>query len=124
LNAIFGKELDITTAYSITCYARLPSFLAALMGVTVVLFGDVERFNPQNPMPTNVAFFLNAVEVPKVLYSLASSVDIFTIWFIPLLGVGFSEASGRKVKAFSIFGCFAGFWVVWVLIKVGFSLLT
>jgi hypothetical protein len=123
VNTIFGKELKFATAYAVTCFARLPSILAALMGLLLIFLGDVEHFNPQNPMPTNVGFFLNPLETSKPLYTLASSIDVFTIWFLILLGIGFSAATGRKVKASSILACYAGLWVVWVLIWVGFAMI-
>ena len=123
VNAIFGKELNFATAYSVTCYASLPGILGSLMGLVMIFVGDVERFNPQNPTPTNVGFFLNPLETAKPLYTLASSIDVFTIWFLILLGIGFSEATSQKVKSSSIFGCYAGLWVLWVLIKLGFALM-
>ena len=123
INAIFGKELNFATAYSITCYASLPSIMGSLMGLVMIFLGDVERFNPQNPAPTNVGFFLNPLETAKPLYALASSIDVFTIWFLILLGIGFSTATGRKVKSSTILACYAGLWALWVLIKVGFALI-
>jgi hypothetical protein len=122
VNAIFGKDLEFPVAFSVTCYSHLPSILASLMGLAMIFLGDVERFNVQNPIPTNPGFFLNPLETSKPLYVLASSLDIFTIWFLVLLGIGFSAATGRKVKSSSIFACFAGLWIVWVLIKLGFTL--
>jgi len=122
VNAIFGKDLEFPVAFSVTCYSHLPSILAMLMGLAMIFLGDVERFNVRNPIPTNPGFFLNPLETSKPLYVLASSLDIFTIWLLVLLGIGFSAATGRKVKASSIFACFAGLWIVWVLIKLGLSL--
>ena len=122
VNAIFGKDLEFPVAFSVTCYSHLPSILASLMGLAMIFLGDVERFNVRNPIPTNPGFFLNPLETSKPLYVLASSLDIFTIWFLVLLGIGFSAATRRKVKSSSIFACFAGLWIVWVLIKLGLSL--
>lgn len=89
INAIFGKDLNFTTSYAVACYASLPGILGSLMGLAMIFLGDVERFNPQNPTPTNLGFFLNPLETAKPLYSLASSIDVFTVWFLILLGIGF-----------------------------------
>ncbi len=124
LNSFFGAQLKFKTVFSVTCYSQLVGVLGVLTGLAVILFGDVERFNAQNPMPTNVGFFLNPLETSKPILALAGSLDIFTIWFFILLGVGLSEASGRKVKALSIFLVYFGLWSVWVLGKVGFAALT
>jgi hypothetical protein len=123
VNLILGAQAKFKTVFSLICYADLVTLLGALMAVAVILFGDPDHFNAQNPVPANVGFFLNPREVSKPLYSLASSADIFTIWFLILIGIGLSEGTGRKVKPLSIFLVFAGFWVVWILVKMGLSML-
>jgi hypothetical protein len=123
VNQIFGASAKFKTAFSVACYAYLPSILGALMVLAIILFGDPARFNADNPAPTNVGFFLNPLETSKPLYKFASSVDIFTLWLLILLGIGFSEAAGRKVKARSVFLVFFGLWMVWVLGKVGLAAL-
>lgn len=124
LNSFFGAQLKFKTVFSVTCYSQLVGILGVLTGLAVILFGDVERFNAQNPMPTNIGFFLNPLETSKPLLALTSSFDIFTVWGLILLGIGLSEAVGRKVKAVSIFLIYFGLWSVWVLGKVGIAALT
>ncbi len=124
LNSFFGAQLKFKTVFSVTCYSQLVGVLGVLTGLAVILFGDVERFNAQNPMPTNIGFFLNPMETSKPLLALTSSFDIFTVWGLILLGIGLSEASGRKVKAKSIFLVYFGLWAVWILGKVGIAALT
>jgi len=123
VNAIFGGGINFKMALAVTCYANLVTVLMSLIVVAVVLFGDAEHFNPQSPAPTNPGFFLNPNETPKPLLSLAGSLDVFTLWVIALLGVGFSEATGRKVKTASLTLTIFGVWLIWVLIKMGFSTL-
>ncbi len=124
LNSFFGAQLKFKTAFSVTCYSQLVGVLGVLTGLAVILFGDAERFNAQNPMPTNVGFFLNPLETSKPVLALAGSADLFTIWGLVLLGIGLSEASGRKVKAKSIVIVYAGLWAVWIAGKVGIAALT
>jgi hypothetical protein len=123
LNLIFGAQAKFKTVFSLVCYANLVSLLGSLMALGMILFGDPEHFNAQNPVPSNVGFFLNPHEVSKPLYSLASSADIFSIWLLILLGVGLSKATGGKVKPLSIFLAYAGLWVIWILVKVGLSMI-
>jgi hypothetical protein len=123
VNVIFGARTKFKTVFSLICYANLVSLLGSLMAVAVILFGDPDHFNPQNPVPSNVGFFLNPREVSKPLYALASSADIFTIWLLILMAVGLSEGTGRKVKPLSIFLVYAGFWVIWILVKVGLAMI-
>ena len=119
VNLIFGAQTKFKKVFSLICYANLVSLLGSLMAVAVILFGDPDHFNAQNPVPSNVGFFLNPREVSKPLYSLASSADIFSIWLLILMAVGLAEGTGRKVKPLSIFLAYAGFWVIWILVKVG-----
>jgi hypothetical protein len=123
VNAIFGAHANFKTAFSVACYAYLPAILGGLMALAIILFGDPERFNAENPIPSNVGFFLNPLETSKPLYKFAASVDIFTLWLIILLGIGFSEAAGRKVKPRSVFLVFFGLWVLWILGKVAWAAL-
>jgi len=123
VNLILGGQTKFKTVFSLICYANLVSLLGSLMAVAVILFGDPDHFNAQNPVPANVGFFLNPREVSKPLYSLASSADIFTIWLLILMAVGLAEGAGRKVKPLSIFLVYAGFWVIWILVKVGLAMI-
>ena len=123
VNLIFGARLKFKTVFSLICYANLVSLLGALMAVAVILFGDPDHYNPQNPVPSNIGFFLNPREVSKPLYALASSADIFTVWFLILAAVGLSEGTGRKAKPLQIFGVYAGFWAIWILVKMGLAML-
>jgi hypothetical protein len=123
LNPILGAQAKFKTVFSLVCYADLISLLGSLMAVAMILFGDPEQFNAENPVPSNVGFFLNPHEVSKPLYSLASSADILTIWLLILLGVGLSKATGGKVKPLPIFLLYVGIWLVWVLGKAGLKLI-
>ena len=118
VNGLFGVQLNFKKSFSVACYANLVSMLGVVMGVAMILFGDPERFNPNNPISSNIGFFLNPLETSKPLLAMASSLDIFSFWLIALLGIGYSAASGGKVKAFSIraifFGCcWSSPWAKW-----------
>jgi hypothetical protein len=121
-NAIFGGRIKFKTAFAVTCYSSLVSVLGSILAVLMILFGDVEHFDAQNPGPTNLGFFLNP-DTPKPLMSLASSFDLLTLWFIVLLGIGFSEATARKVKPAALTVTIFGIWLLWVLAKMGLATL-
>jgi hypothetical protein len=118
---IYGAPAKFKAVFSATCYANLVSVLGVVMGVALILFGDPEHFNAQNPIPSNVGFFLNPLETSKPLYSLASSADILWIWTMILMAMGWSRVSGGKAKTLPVFLAFAGIWLIWVLGKMGFA---
>ncbi|MBZ5542823.1 MAG: YIP1 family protein [Acidobacteriia bacterium] len=124
VNGILGGKLGFKTSLSVAAYSILPGAISSLMTVAVILFGDVERFNPNNPSPTNLGFFLNPLETSKPLMAVASSVDLFSVWTLVLLGIGYSEVTGRKVKALSVSMIYLGALLVWVLGKVGLAAIT
>jgi hypothetical protein len=124
VNGILGSKVDFKTSLSVVAYSSLIGAISSLMTVAVILFGDVERFNPNNPSPTNLGFFLNPLETSKPVMALASSVDLFSVWTLVLLGIGYSAATGGKVKPFTVSMLYLGALLVWVLGKVGLAMLT
>ncbi|MBI4167095.1 MAG: YIP1 family protein [Acidobacteria bacterium] len=123
VNGIYGGQLDFKRSFSVACYANLINVIGVLMAVMIMFFGDPERFNPNNPMPSNPGFFLNPLETSKPLLAFAGSLDLFSFWLIALLGIGYSAASGGKAKAFSISAFFLGGWLIIALAKVAFELI-
>jgi len=121
VNAIFGGNVKFKTFFSVASYADLPALLGVILGLVVILLGGTDNFDPQNPMPVNLAFFLNYKEVPKPLFSLAGSVDIVAIWTLILLGLGMSRATGGKVKPLPITLSFLGAWAIWIGGKVALA---
>lgn len=124
VNAIFGGGTNFKVCFSVICYANLVGFIGGVLAIVMVLFGDPEQFNVQNPVPTNVGFFLNMRETPKLLYTIASSFDVFTTWILILAALGLSAATAKKVRPLPIFLTYLGAWLLWVLIKGGFAMLT
>lgn len=122
-NAIYGGEVNFKTAYSVATYSFIPSVFSSIIAVVMILFGDRESFNPRNPAPTDLGFFLDIHTTSKPLYALASSLDIFSFWIMGLLGIGFAAAIGKKTKPLSVFLPFFGLWAVWVLVRMGLAMI-
>jgi hypothetical protein len=123
-NVIFGASADFKTCFSVVCYANLVLLVGVVLGLVIVFMGDPEQFNPENPVPTTVGFFLNPREISKVLYVIASSFDVLRVWFIVLCSLGLSVATSRKVGTISIFLTYFGLWVLITLAKAGMAAIT
>jgi hypothetical protein len=123
VNTIFGGEITFRTAFSIAAYADMPAVLACIIGFAMIFFGDPTHFNPQSFLPTSPAFFMDPRQTSKPLFALASSLDIFTFWFMILLGLGLSAATRKKVKPAPIFLAFLGCWAVLTAIRAGLALI-
>jgi len=120
-NVIFGASADFKTCFSVVCWANLVLQVGVILGIVITLFGDPEQINMENPIPSTVGFFLNQRETSKVLYVMASSFDIFRVWFIVLCSMGLSAAAGKKVGTTAILLTYFGIWMLIVLGKVGFA---
>ncbi len=119
VNVVLGASADFKTCLAVVCYANLVLLVGVVLGLVLIFFGDVEQFNPENPIPSTVGFFLDPRETSKALYAIASSFDIFRVWFIILSSLGLSAATGKKVGTAGIFFSYLGIWIVIVLGHAG-----
>jgi hypothetical protein len=112
-----GAEIKFGTALAVVLWAWVPGILKSLLGAISLFAGsDPEAFNIRNPVATNLGFFLSRTDHP-VLYSLASSIDIFAIWYIILMGIGF--ASVGKVKRGTATWTVAAWYILVTLLGAG-----
>ncbi len=112
-----GAELSFNTLLAVLFYAWVPGILKSILAAISLFAGaDPEGFNIRNPAATNIGFFFSRPDHP-VLHSMFSWVDIFAIWYIILLGIGFSCVS--KVKRSTATSVIAGWYIVCAIIGTG-----
>jgi hypothetical protein len=123
INFLFGGKATYGSIFTVWMYAALPAIIKVLLGVVVIYAGTApESFNIKNYAPTNLGAFLNPLETNAALYSLASSIDLITIWTLVLLGMGTAIVAG--VKKTSGYIAVFGWWAIFVLIGVGVAAIT
>ncbi len=115
-----GAETSFGQAYAIVMYASLPGIIGALLG-TVSLFAgvDPEGFDINNPVGTNLAYYLDPATTGKFLHGMASAVDLISIWTIVLMGIGFACTS--KVKRSTAIVIIAVWYLVYKLTTAGLA---
>ncbi len=86
----------------------------------LLISGDFDRFDIQNPIASNVGFFLNPAEMNKFIYSLAGSIDLLSFWMIFLLATGLTAAS-ENLKKKTAYICLIVLWAVWILGKASIA---
>jgi hypothetical protein len=92
-----GADTTFGQAYAITLYAGLPGIVGALLGIISLFAGaNPEGFDINNPVGTNLAYYLDPETTGKFVRGMASSLDVLTIWTIILIGIGYASTS--KVK--------------------------
>jgi hypothetical protein len=89
-----------------------------LLLLVLQLKGDW-NINPQEAIQANLALLLDKSAAAKPLWALLSSIDVFSLWMIFLLSVGFGVAS-RKPTSSALWGVVVP-WAVIVLVKVGWA---
>lgn len=109
-----GAEVGYGQSLAIVVYASLPGIVKALLGIVVIMAGmDPDLFMIQNAVGTNPGYFMNFADTPRFLYSIATSLDVITIWTLVLTGIGFSCIS--KLKRGTAIGVVLGWYVVFTL---------
>jgi len=120
INFGFGGKAKFADIFPVFYYAWLPQIIKPILGTIVIYSGMApESFNIKNFAPTNLGAFLDPVETNKALYSLATSLDVITIWSLVLLGIGAATVAG--VKRGSGYIAVFGWWILFVLIGVGWA---
>jgi hypothetical protein len=117
---VMGAETSFGQAYAISFYAGLPGIIGAILG-TIALFAGVnpEGFDINNPVGTNLAYYLDPETTAKFVRGMASSLDLISIWSIVLVGIGFACTS--KVKRSTAITVVAVWYLVYKLVTSGLA---
>lgn len=89
---IFGGEATFKQSFAVACYAWMPQALKTLI-MAALLFraGQVDVMQLPLLLKSNLGFLGDPVSSPGV-FTLLASLDVFAIWTIVLLGIGFAFA--------------------------------
>jgi Yip1 domain len=115
-----GSELNFGKSLAIVSHALMPSAIASVLGIITMLLKQPGDVNPQNFLVSNVGALLSN-DAPRWEASLGASLDIFWIWTLILLAIGYSATNPKKLSTARAAGFVFGIWVVWVLVKVGWA---
>jgi hypothetical protein len=123
-NFILEAGIPFKNALAIWFYASLPRGLFAILGIVVLMIGvDPSGFDLENPVATNLAAFMDPSTSGKFLYRLCSGIDIFAIWAVILLGMGFASQSKKKISATTGITTIAVLYGIYVLGRAGLAAL-
>lgn len=112
-----GGQLTFLQSMAVTAYAWMPH---ALAGILAIVIGMTKKTITPEEMQylvhSNPAFLVHMKDNP-ILFNFLTGMDLFSIWVIILLTIGFSIAARvSKVKAFAVVFTL---WAVYILFKVG-----
>ena len=116
----FGWDSTYPQALGVTTHAFLPGVLGSLLLIPLV--ARQERMDPSamgDLLRSNLGFLV--ARDSKVLHSLLSSIDVFGLWTLALLVLGFAEAA-RIPKGRSA-ALILSLWGIFVLARAGLAAL-
>lgn len=121
INFVFGGEATFIQVFAVWMYGTLPLAIKGIL-IAITLFAgiDPESFNLENPIGTNLGYFLPS-ETPRWLSTFASSIDLFSLWSYVLVGIGLAIVA--RVKRSSGLLAVFGWWALLLLIRVGWTAL-
>ena len=116
----YSSEVTFRQAFAIVTWIFFAVSLVStpLMLLVLQLKGDW-NVNPQEVIQANLGLLLEKSSAAKPLWALLSSIDLFSLWMVFLLAVGFGVAS-KKTTGSAIWGV-AIPWILIVLGKVGWA---
>ena len=102
VSLVLGKENTYKSLLSVTLYTFLAVGILSSVLLIAMIFVRGSEFDIQNPLGTNLGTLLAVVfeqsSLPKFIWSVARAVDIFYLWIIVLLGIGYAAVT-RRLKA-------------------------
>jgi hypothetical protein len=116
-NVIGGAGTNFTTSMGIVSHVFSVSLLSGVLFIVILLLKAPGTIDLDNPVATNVGAFLPE-STPKALMSLGRSIDLFAIWMLVLVSIGFTAVNPKKLRGKALSIAIAA-WAVWVAVKMG-----
>ena len=120
---MLGGEIDFGRSLSVFTHSLMPRAVMALLSIPVVLGKDefgFEELRDGSLLASNLGF-LAPQDAGPALSALFASFDLFSLWALFLLVIGYSVVA--KVSKGAAAGGVIGLWVVYVLGKMGLAAL-
>jgi hypothetical protein len=118
----YGGEVDFKQAFAITLWTFLGvGVISTPVTLTVMALKGDWNIDPNTVVMANLGLLLDKSTAAKPLWALLTSIDLFVLWMVFLLAVGFAVASRKKTSS-ALWGVVIP-WLVVVAIKVGWSAL-
>ncbi|MEA2166329.1 MAG: hypothetical protein QOK37_4456 [Thermoanaerobaculia bacterium] len=114
---LFGGEGDFKQAFSVTCYSSMPGVIKGIVMIIIILVkgGTFPAQTLATLVRSNLGFLVDYKANP-IAFALLSSFDIFSIWYLVLMIIGFAYlARVSKVKSAVII---ISLWIVVLLFKL------
>lgn len=114
---MMSAPVKFKQVFAIMCYAGLTGLVYMALSIVVMFLKNPDDFNMQNPLVFNPGAFMEPTTSSKFIYSLATSIDLFSFWSIFLIATGLKAAAGKKLSFGGALFAVILPWAVYVLAK-------
>ena len=115
-----GISTNFTTAFSITAHAFLTGLVSSPLIILTLYLKPFGTADLENPLASNLAALLSE-DSAKWLVALLKSIDLFTLWTLILLAIGFAAVNPKKLKGAKSFTIAFSLWAAFVICRVGWA---
>lgn len=115
-----ATKVDFKTSLGIVSYGWVPWLVHGILSVLILFLKDASTVDLQNIVASNPGALLSD-DAAKWLVSLLSSIDIFAIWTMVLLAIGYSATNPKKLSFAKAFLLVIIPWILFTAIKVGLT---
>lgn len=112
---IGGARVNFVTTFAIATFAHLPLGLKELVSIPVILLKDPTQIDPENFLASNPAAILGDAISPWQAVPL-TFLDVFGLWVLVLVAIGFSAADPKKLPLGKSFGIMVGVTLAFMLL--------
>jgi hypothetical protein len=122
---MMSAPLKFKKALSVTIWGLAPaSIVHQILGIFILFLKEPYTVESTSGIVmSNLGFAIDSKAHP-VLNSFASSLDIFSLWSIILLSIGFAAISDKKLTKGKAATGIVILWVIFILCKMGFSVIS
>ncbi|HKV24541.1 MAG TPA: YIP1 family protein [Candidatus Acidoferrum sp.] len=115
-----GISTNFSTAFGITSHAFMTGLVSSPLFLLIIFLKAPGTIDMDNPVASNVAALLPD-DAAKWLVAFCKSLDIFTIWTLILLAIGFAAVNPKKLKGGKTYAIAFGIWAAFVVCRVGWA---
>ena len=109
-NFVFGGKAKYWQMVATFWYSLLPFIIANVISSALVLAGvGTENYNLQNPLGTNLGYYMDSAN--SSLVALLTALDVFSIWVFALQVIGISKVA--RISTGAAFGVAIIWWVIY-----------
>ena len=122
-NLLGGANTNFGTSLSITAHAFLTGLVSSPLLILILYLKPIGSVDLENPVAANLAAVLPD-DAAKWLFALCKSIDIFSIWTLILLAIGFAATNPKKLAGSKAFSIAFTVWAVFVVCRVGWAFIS